>query len=112
MINGKDEVIVEEFIVGKVASVHSLAGFRGADIYIFPVFQVFGQISVDEKERLSKLARDLHKHIGIKHYLKTNFVINKRGKVYLSDINSVPDLSSNSHYFLQVCESVGIKCTM
>lgn len=102
-------ILVEEFIVGKVASVHSLAGFRGENIYTFPVMKVFGDFSLDEKEKLQNLARDLHNNLGAKHYLKLNFILNKRGKIYLANVKSIPDFNPDSHYFSRICESVGAK---
>src|SRR3989338_4394779 len=98
----------KEFIVGKVASVHSVPYFRGQEFYVFPPINVFGQLSFGEKEKLISLAKGLHKHIGAKHYLKSNFVLNKRGKIYLLDLDSTPNLNSYSH-FSQACESVGAK---
>ncbi|OGI60583.1 hypothetical protein A2641_03560 [Candidatus Nomurabacteria bacterium RIFCSPHIGHO2_01_FULL_37_25] len=107
-INGKDNTIVEEFITGKVASVHSVAGFRGEDLYTFPPINIFGDLSLSEKEKLVTLTKDLHNHIGAKHYLKSNFLLNSRGKIYLLDFESMPNLKSHSH-FAQACESVGVK---
>jgi len=107
-INGKNNVIVEEFIAGKVASVHSVPMFRGQDLYTFPLGNSFGIFSTEEKETLSNTAKDLYKHIGVKHYLKSDFVLTPRNKVYLLQIEEIPDLKPNSH-FSQVCESIGAK---
>ncbi|MFA5095082.1 MAG: hypothetical protein WC447_00230 [Candidatus Paceibacterota bacterium] len=123
-------ILIEEFISGKVASVHSVVGFRGdlpaqaGQIYTFPLGKPFGNpprlpprlgeaggeagFSSSEKEKLISLAKDLHNHIGAKHYLKSDFVLNSRGKIFLLNIESIPDLKSDSH-FSQVCESVGAK---
>ena len=100
--------MTEEFISGKVASVHSVPDFRGEDFYIFPPINVFGNLSSPEKEKLIALTKDFHNHIGAKHYLKSNFVLNKKGKVYLLDFESTPNLKSFSH-FAQACEKVGAK---
>jgi len=107
-VNHKKSILVEEFIAGKVASMHSVPMFRGEDFYTFPLGNSFGIFSSEEKEILSRVAKDLHKHIGAKHYLKSDFVLNSRGKVYLLQIESMPDLKRDSH-FSQVCESVGAK---
>jgi D-alanine-D-alanine ligase len=101
-------ILVEEFIAGKVASVHSVPMFRGEDLYTFPLGNSFGIFSAEEKETLSKTAKDLYKHIGAKYYLKSDFVLTPRGKVYLLQIEEIPDLKINSH-FSQVCESIGAK---
>ena len=101
-------ISVEEFIAGKVASVHSLPNFRNEEIYVFPPVNVFGNFTSPEKEKLVNLAKDLHHHLDAKHYLKSNFVLNKRGKVFLLDFETAPNLKSYSH-FSQACESVGVK---
>jgi D-alanine-D-alanine ligase-like ATP-grasp enzyme len=115
IINDSDDLIVEEFIAGKVVSVHSVSGFRGENIYTFPLGNLphrqagaLGSFSKEEKEKLSNLAKDLHKHINSKHYLKTDFILNSRGKVYLLQIDGMPDLKIDSH-FSQVCEYVGAR---
>ncbi len=102
-------ILVEEFIVGKVASVHSLSGFRGENVYVFPVMNVFGELSVEEKSQLTQTIKDLHNKIDAKHYLKMTCTLGKRGEVYLIQIDSVPDFKLDSHYFSQVCDSVGAK---
>ena len=113
IINDSDDLIVEEFIAGKVASVHSVSGFRNEDIYIFPLGNLpagkagaFGSFSKEEKEKLSNLAKDLHKITNAIHYLKLDFILNPRGKVYLLQIDGMPDLKIDSH-FSEACESVG-----
>ncbi|MDO8659343.1 MAG: hypothetical protein Q7K54_01960, partial [Candidatus Parcubacteria bacterium] len=108
LIENNKNIVVKEFIPGKVASLHSVPNFRGEDCYVFPPVNVFGQLSSDEKKKLSILARHLHQHLGAEHYMKTNFILNKRGKVYLLDLDSTPNLKSFSH-FSQACESVGAK---
>jgi len=107
-VKHEKSILIEEFIAGKVASVHSVPHFRGQDIYTFPLGNSFGIFSADEKEKLTALAKNLHIHIGAKHYLKSDFVLSPRGKVYLLGIESTPDLKKDSH-FSQVCESVGAK---
>lgn len=107
-VKHETSILVEEFIVGKVATLHSVAGFRGEDLYTFPPANVFGNISADEKEKLILLAKNLHNHIGAKYYLKSVFVLHSRGKIYLIHIDSMPNLKPNSH-FSEICESVGAK---
>src|SRR3989338_8286887 len=57
-------ILVQEFIAGKVASVHTVPKFRDEEIYAFPLGNSFGVFSFNEKEKLFSLARDLHRHIG------------------------------------------------
>src|ERR1035437_8394287 len=105
-VKHEKSILVEEFIPGKVASVHSVPMFRDEEVYTFPLGNSFGIFSAEEKEKLTNLAKNLHKHIGAKHYLKSDFVLTPRGKIYLLQIDGMPDLKQGSH-FSQVCESVG-----
>lgn len=113
-VKHEKSILVEEFIAGKVASVHSMPDFRkdpsaqAGDIYTFPLGNAFPNFSTKEKENLATLVKDLHKHIGAKHYLKSDFVLSPRGQVYLLQINGTPNLKTGSH-FSQICESVGAK---
>ena len=107
-VKHEKSILVEEFISGKIASVHSVPDFRGEKNYIFPPVTVFGNLSSSEKEKLVSLVKDLHNHLGARHYLKANFILNKKGKIYLLDLDSTPNLKSFSH-FSQACESVGAK---
>jgi len=105
---GQASILVEEFIAGKVASVHSVPHFRGEDIYTFPLGNSYGVFSQKEKDKIFALAKDLHKHMGVKHYLKSDFILSPRGKVYLLNFELIPDLKQDSH-FSQVCELIGAK---
>jgi len=107
-VKREKSILVEEFIAGKVASVHSVPLFREEDIYTFPLGNAFGIFSSAEKEKLATLAKNLHKHIGAKHYLKSNFILNPRGKIFLLQIESAPDLKPDSH-FSQACGEAGAK---
>lgn len=107
-VKNEKSILVEEFIAGKVASVHSVPHFRGQDIYTFPFGNSFGTFSSAEKEKIVAFAKKLHNHMGVKHYLKSDFVLNPKGKVYLLNFELIPDLKPDSH-FSQVCELVGAK---
>jgi D-alanine-D-alanine ligase-like ATP-grasp enzyme len=101
-------ILVEEFIAGKIASVHSVPMFRNEPIYTFPIGDTFGNFTPEEKEILSRLAQALHAHIGAKHYLKSDFVMNSKGRVYLLSIESTPDVRPDSHFW-KACESAGTR---
>ncbi|MFA6076483.1 MAG: hypothetical protein WC735_00190 [Candidatus Paceibacterota bacterium] len=107
-VNHEKSILVEEFIAGKVASVHSVANFRGENVYTFPLNNFFTNFSQNEKEKINALAKDLHTHIGAEHYLKLDFILTPRGKVYLLEFESTPNLKLHSH-FSQACNSVGAK---
>jgi len=97
-------ILVEEFISGKVASIHSLTQFRGEDIYVFPP----ENFTNHEKEKVIILIKDLHRHLGISHYLKSDFVFHPKRGFFLTGIDSSPDLKIGSHFY-HSCEFVGVK---
>lgn len=105
-VKHEKSILVEELIPGKNTSVHSVAGFRGEDVYnLTPIEKSF---SPSEKEKLSILARNLYEHFGATHYLKSDFVINPTRGIYLTGICFSPDLEKDSN-FCKSCESVGAK---
>ncbi|HPS21759.1 MAG TPA: hypothetical protein PLO44_03070 [Candidatus Paceibacterota bacterium] len=102
-INHGESILVEEFISGKNISTHSVAGFRNQDTYVFPNIE---NISKIEKENIMKAAEQLHKHFNNPKYLRSEFVLDLRGKVFLKNIQFNPELNKDSH-FCQTCNYVG-----
>ncbi len=107
-VNHNKSILVEEFISGKVASVHSVPEFRNQPLYTFPLGASFGNFSNSEKESLISMAKNLHKHLDAGHYLKSDFVLTPKGSIYLLNLELSPDLKPDSH-LSQVVESVGAK---
>lgn len=115
IIRHKKSILVEEFIVGKKASIHSLRNFRGEDIYNFPpvedrngIIVVPGKFTNIEKDKLSELARNIYAHTNAGYYLKSNFILHKSGRIYLANVEFFPNLEEDSS-FHKSCESVGTK---
>ena len=98
----KKSILVEEFILGKVFSIHSLTGFRGEKIYVFPPENFL----TDEKEKITDIVRNLHKHLDIKHYLKSDFILHAQRGFFLTGIDSSPDLRRGFD-LEQSCKHVG-----
>lgn len=96
-------ILVEEFIAGRIVSLHTVPKFRNQDIYVIHN----NTLNTVEKERLENIAKDLHAHIDARHYLKSSFVINKRGAVYLVNIDLKPNLKEYSDLDMS-CQSRGI----
>jgi D-alanine-D-alanine ligase-like ATP-grasp enzyme len=116
-IKHKKSILIEELILGKIASLHSIFDFRGENIYILPLVSVqdespsgnFSQnFSLAEKEKLITLAKKLHNQLRPHPYLKSNFVLGPKGRIYLTGILFMPNLRQDSH-FCQSCEIVGAK---
>ncbi len=103
-VNHNHSILIEEFIYGKNASMHSVTGFRDKDIYIFPP----NGEHKNEREALIFAARDLHAHLGVGHYLKSDFTIHPKRGIFVTGITLNPDLKEGSHFHNTV-ESVGAK---
>ncbi len=99
-----NSILVEEFISGKPSALHSVSGFRGDGVYVFPP----AMFTKEEKDKLIKMAEDLHKHLGAEHYLKTDFVLHPKGMIYITDVSFSPDFQENSH-FEEAYKAVGAK---
>lgn len=103
-VQHKKSILIEEFIYGRNIDTHSVGGFRGEDIYVFPP----SNANKEEKEVVIQMAKDLHRHLGVEHYLKSNFVVHPKRGVFITEMAFSPDLKPDSR-FHQVCESVGAK---
>ena len=106
-VKHEKSILVEEFIPGKPGSFHSVSGFRGQNVYVFPQGQE-SIFSARERERLGALAQVLHRHLVAGHYLKSDFLVTPRQKVYLLNFDNVPNLKAGSH-LEQSCALVGAK---
>jgi D-alanine-D-alanine ligase-like ATP-grasp enzyme len=103
-VNHEKSIVIEEFIEGKPSAVHSIFGLRGEDVYIMPPSD-FNSL---EKEKIIDIAKNLHQHLGAKHYLKFDFTLHPKRGIFLTNLDFIPDLRPGSH-FDQSCESIGAK---
>lgn len=101
-VRHKKSILVEEFISGKVSSLHSVSSFRNQDIYVFPPK---GFVSKEKEEIISSI-KEIHKHLDIKNYLKSDIILHPKLGLYLTGVDFIPDLREGSH-FRESCESVG-----
>jgi D-alanine-D-alanine ligase-like ATP-grasp enzyme len=88
-------ILAEEFINGKEVSVHSIAGFRGEEIYNLPTIENFSTI---EKEKLNAVTRDIYKHLDISNYLNSSFVMHPKRGIFLQKVEFSPDFNKDSHF--------------
>ena len=114
-----DVVIVEEFIKGKEATCGVVEKFRKEDIYpLFPVeitkpkeFDFFdyeakysgssievcpGNFSEKEKKMMQNMSADAHKALGLRHYSRSDFIVNPKRGVYILEVNTLPGLTKES----------------
>lgn len=98
-------ILVEELIPGKPASLHTLRDFRGEEIYHLPLPRSFTEA---EKRMITNFGEELFKSLGARHYMKTDFVLSPTRGVSLLGISFTPDLRDTSH-FADACAQVGAK---
>ncbi len=114
-----DQLLVEEYIDGKEATVAVIENFRNKSIYSFlPVEIVIpstsqffdydakysgktqetcpGNFSPKESECMQNFAAKAHDALGLRHYSRTDFIINPRRGIYAIETNSLPGLTKES----------------
>lgn len=125
-----EDVLVEEFIRGKEATVGVLDNYRNQSTYVLPVVEIIppngmplfshadkyneqtqkivpGRFSYLEKVQLSEIAELVHRTIDCKHYSRSDFIV-KDGDVYFLEVNTLPGLTSES-LFPKAAQAVGLE---
>lgn len=125
-ISHNQAFIVEQYIYGKEAAVCVIDDFRGQDNYVLPVVEVKspnrgiltcdirkdehcvvgGYFKNNEKEELSKLAVELHKRLGVNDYSQSEFIVDKYGKIWYLETDSIPHMGEENP-FTKSLKSVG-----
>jgi D-alanine-D-alanine ligase len=116
-----DDILIEEYIDGREATVGVLEKFRDQDIYPLlpteikpPTERNFfdydckydgtteeicpGNFSNEEKQQLQELAVKAHNILGLRHYSRSDFIIHPKRGIYILETNSLPGLTSESLY--------------
>lgn len=114
----REEVLVEEFIRGKEATVGVVEGLRGQSLYVLPTIEIVppaargffsydvkyngeteeicpGRFSRSEKEALEDAAQKAHQLLGLSQYSRSDFIVNDKG-IYFLETNSLPGLTKES----------------
>lgn len=130
LLNIYEQVLVEEFVRGKEATVGVLNNFRNVGTYALPVVEIIppksdvfysttnkyngsteqicpGRFSYHEKARLSEAASLVHEAIGCDQYSRSDFIV-KDGEVYFLEINTLPGLTPQSN-FPKAASAVGLE---
>lgn len=118
LLKDYEEVMVEEFIRGKEATVAVLEDFRNEKHYVLPAIEIVppageplfsyenkyngatdeicpGRFSYHEKAKLAEAACIVHETLQCDHYSRSDFIV-KDGEVYFLEINTLPGLTSES----------------
>jgi D-alanine-D-alanine ligase len=127
-VTHQEPFMVEQYIYGREAAVGVIDHFRNQSEYVLPVVEIkttangvlhhdvrageeqyarlHGGFTSDERDTLSKLAKDLHANFGAKDYSQSEFIVDKRGKPWFIELDTHPHLTDNSP-FLVALEAVG-----
>lgn len=115
----ESDALVEEFIPGRTASGAVINNFREKDLYTLPVVETKyfkngeredvcpGNFTKKEKEEIEKLSALVHKHLGLRHYSQSNFIVSPKRGIYLLEVNTIPEFTKESR-LTTALKSVGV----
>jgi len=114
---GAPSVLVEEYIRGKEATVGVVEGLRGEELYVLPTIEIIppaedffsydakysggtrevcpGNFSRVDTEELRRIAKVMHRALGLRHYSRSDFIVTPKGIYYL-ETNTLPGLTPES----------------
>lgn len=123
------EVLVEQFIKGKEATVGIVNRFRDQEYYKLPPVEIIpkpdcvffdydakysgeseercpGNFSASEAQELQRLAHLAHEGLGLRHYSRSDFIV-APDSIYFLETNTLPDLTDQS-LMLKSLAAVGV----
>lgn len=118
MLEVHDELLIEQRLYGKEATVGVIENFRGQSIYSLPVIEIIppseaqffdhankyngkteeicpGRFSRSEKSELENIAKMVHRQLELNQYSRSDFIVTKDG-VYFLEVNTLPGLTGES----------------
>lgn len=99
-----DQIIVEEYIIGKDCHCVVIDNYRNEDLYALPA--VGDGLSLEDKREIEEIAKRAHEGLGLKHYSSSHFIMHPRAGIYLVNTNSTPKFH-NDQLFKESLENVG-----
>lgn len=112
------EVLVEELISGREATVGVIDGYRGEETYVLPVIEIApaqgwydyeakyesdetgyvcpGRFSESERDEMRRATEAAHKVLGLRHYSRADFIVHPKRGPFLLEINTLPGMTSHS----------------
>lgn len=110
------QVLVEEYVKGKEATIGIVERLRGKDAYVLPAVEIIpavsffdydakysggteercpGNFSQKEVDELGNMALAAHSALGLRHYSRSDFIVTPKGAFYL-ETNTLPGLTAES----------------
>ena len=113
-----EKVFIEDYVRGREATVGVIEGFRDEDVYALPPIEIIpatnraffdyeakyagesqeicpGNFTMEEKRELERLAKLVHTELDLRHYSRSDFIINPAG-IYFLEVNTLPGLTESS----------------
>lgn len=113
-----EKIFIEDFVRGREATVGVVENFRNEEVYALPPVEIIpapehsffnfeakyagqsqeicpGNFSLQEKRELERLAKLVHKELGLRHYSRSDFIVNPTG-IYFLEVNTLPGLTQTS----------------
>ncbi|MBI2474202.1 MAG: D-alanine--D-alanine ligase [Candidatus Taylorbacteria bacterium] len=114
-----DSVLIEEYISGKEATCGVVERFNNSDLHALPPVEIVpksstgffdydakylgkseeicpGRFSAEERTEIERLAAEVHKIMGLRHYSRSDFIIHPRRGIYFLEVNTLPGLTEAS----------------
>lgn len=115
ILTQNDSAIAEEYIVGTRASSGVVENFRDKDFYTFAPVELDVEetpsyptrFTDEQKKEIEKIAINVHKGLGLRHYSTTDFIVTPRRGIYVLEINTQPKLGKKSS-IRKSLEAVGV----
>lgn len=99
-----NNVIIEEYIIGKDCQCVVIDKYRDHDLYALPA--IGEGITIEEKRMVEDIAKRAHEALGFRHYSSSDFIIHPKTGIYLVNTNALPKIY-NDRLFKESLENVG-----
>ncbi len=128
-IDGAKNILLEEYIRGREASVGVIEHFRNEELYTLPPTEIIidnnegfisyntkksvdgikiscpASFSSEQKNKLTQAAMTMHRVLGMRHYSNSDFIVTPE-RIYYLETNSLPGFTEQS-VFPKMLEAVG-----
>lgn len=124
------QVVIEEWIEGREATVAVLEGWGGQALSALPEVEIVppqhhaffdyeakysgetqeicpGNFPKEVKETLARMARTVHSHLDLRHFSRSDFIVHPKRGVFFLEVNTLPGLTAQS-LFPKAAAAVGL----
>lgn len=111
------EIMIEEYIPGIEATCGVIEGFRDQELYALPPVEIHSDSSFfdydakykhqsrkivpsgfshEVKKELEELSKSIHRIMELRHYSRSDFIVNPKRGIYALEVNTLPGLTDES----------------